>query len=260
MEVSSAEVSSSDEPVYFEIAAVPWHEGAPIDLAGTILQQEPMTEPFGEFTQSTPGGSGTPDPRLGFQGPYNDPLSGSYHMRARDYAANSGRFNSVDPLARSTGDPAQSSYAFGDNNPISNSDPSGMGCGILSFACNAASSAYHEVKQAVTTTVNTVVQVTTDVVNKGVELVRTPFPISRTPTTRSRKTLWIRPRRSYTTSPTPPTKWAIGSTSIRLRSPVSPHICVWGPFRGDSAGTVEPDCRQTRGPVGSGAGWLRSRA
>jgi RHS repeat-associated protein len=156
-------------------------------------------------------------------GQYNDPLSGSYHLRARDYAANSGRFNSVDPLARSTGDPAQSSYAFGDNNPLSNSDPSGMGCGIFSFARNAASSAYHEVKQAVTTTDNTVVQVTTDVVNKGVELVKdTVSDIKKHLQTRSRKTLWVRPRRSYTMSPTPPTKWAIGSTSIRLRSPVSP--------------------------------------
>jgi YD repeat-containing protein len=56
------------------------------NLAGTILQQANMTDPFGEFSQSSPGGSGTPDPRLGFQGQYNDPLSGSYHLRARDYA------------------------------------------------------------------------------------------------------------------------------------------------------------------------------
>jgi RHS repeat-associated protein len=142
------------------------------DLAGTILQQESVTDPFGEFNQSTPGGSGTPDPRFGFQGQYNDPLSGSYHLRARDYSTGTGQFNSVDPLAHSNADPAQSTYAFGDNNPLSNTDPSGMGCGWFSGLCKAVSHAASEVKQAVVSTVNTVVQVATDVVDKGVQLVK----------------------------------------------------------------------------------------
>jgi RHS repeat-associated protein len=142
------------------------------DLAGTILQQETMTDPFGEFDQSTPGGSGTPDPRFGFQGQYNDPLSDAYHMRARDYATGTGRFGSVEPLSASPGAPAESRYAFGDNNPLVNSDPSGKGCGILSGLCNAVSKAADTVKNAVTSTVNNVVDGAKAAVNKGTDLVK----------------------------------------------------------------------------------------
>lgn len=64
-------------------------------LAGTVPQQNTMTDPFGGFTRTIPGGSGTPDPRLLFQGQHQDPLTGDYHLRARDYAAGNGQFTSV---------------------------------------------------------------------------------------------------------------------------------------------------------------------
>jgi RHS repeat-associated protein len=141
------------------------------DLAGTVLQQNTMTDPFGGFTQATPGGTGTPDPRLLFQGEYRDPLSGNYHLRARDYTTDTGRFTSVDPLAQSGSTGATSPYAFGEDNPLANTDPSGMGCGWLSGLCNAASSTFHAVVNTATTVVDTVSNAVTTAVDDGVKFV-----------------------------------------------------------------------------------------
>jgi RHS repeat-associated protein len=142
------------------------------DLTGTVLQQSTLTDPFGEFSQSKPGGGGVPDPRLQFQGEYNDPLSGNYHLRARDYATGSGRFTSVDPVPQSATASAESAYAFGGDNPLTNSDPSGLGCGWFSGICNAVSHAASAVVNTVTTAVDTVSTAVTDVVDSGIQLVK----------------------------------------------------------------------------------------
>jgi RHS repeat-associated protein len=131
-----------------------------------------MTDPYGQFNQSTPGGSTTPDPRLGFQGQYLDPNSGNYHLRARDYTTTSGRFTSVDPLSQTSTAPAESSYVYGHDNPLTNTDPSGMGCGIFAVVCNAVSSAATAVVHTVSTVVNTVTTAVTNVVNTAVSVVK----------------------------------------------------------------------------------------
>src|SRR5262249_28784237 len=82
--------------------------------------------PFGRLTAAT---SGAPDTRLGFQSQYNDPLSGAYDLRARDYTSTDGRFHSVDPLAQPIDDPAESAYAYAHDNPLTGSDPSGQAPG-----------------------------------------------------------------------------------------------------------------------------------
>jgi RHS repeat-associated protein len=142
------------------------------DPAGTVLQQSTITDPYGEFSQTTPGGSGVPDPRLQFQGQYNDPLTGNYHLQARDYTTGNGRFTSVDPATQSQSGPAESAYVFGHDNPLSNSDPSGLGCGWFSGICNAVSHAAKTVVNTVTTAVNTVTTAVTDVIDTGVQLVK----------------------------------------------------------------------------------------
>jgi RHS repeat-associated protein len=142
------------------------------DTAGTVVQQATMIDPYGRFNQSTPGGPTAPDPRLQFQGQYNDPNSGSYHLRARDYTTTSGRFTSVDPLTASAGAPAEASYVYGHDNPLTNTDPSGMGCGIFAVVCNAVSTAASAVVSTVSTVVNTVQSAVSTVVNTAVSVVK----------------------------------------------------------------------------------------
>jgi RHS repeat-associated protein len=92
------------------------------DTAGTVQRRYTLTDPFGGLTPTSATG---PDTRLGFDGQYSDPLSGAYHLRARDYAASSGRFQSVDPERNALGQPAESAYTYGGDNPLVGRDPSG---------------------------------------------------------------------------------------------------------------------------------------
>jgi RHS repeat-associated protein len=84
-----------------------------------------MTDPFGGFSQRTPGGAAAPAARLGFAGEFQDPTTGVYHLRARDYTTGLGRFGSVDPLIDSLDSPAESAYSYAHNNPLTGTDPSG---------------------------------------------------------------------------------------------------------------------------------------
>ena len=93
------------------------------DTAGAVQRRYTLTDPFGELIPTMPAG---PDTRLGFQGQYNDPLSGSYHLRARDYGTATGRFGSVDPLGKRLTRPVESAYSYANNNPLTGSDPSGL--------------------------------------------------------------------------------------------------------------------------------------
>src|SRR5215470_6659175 len=145
------------------------------DLTGTVQQQFTMTDPFGGFAQTTPGGPSAPAVRLGFQGQYNDPLSGAYHLRARDYVTDSGRFHSMDPASQPTTSPAQSAYVYANDNPLTGSDPSGLGCGWFAVVCNAASQVVSSVNSAVSTAADAVASVAQDVssvVQEGVDLAK----------------------------------------------------------------------------------------
>jgi RHS repeat-associated protein len=101
------------------------------DPSGTVQQRYTLSDPFGGLDPVVTGG---PDTRLSFQGQYKDPLSGTYHMRARDYASTPGRFQSVDPLSNRIDTPATSSYVYAADNPMTGSDPSGL-CFLFDLQC-----------------------------------------------------------------------------------------------------------------------------
>lgn len=149
------------------------------DLAGGVQQQFTMTDPFGGFAQTSPGGPTAPAARLSFQGQYNDPLSGAYHLRARDYVTDTGQFHSPDPVSQPASRPAQSSYVYANDNPLTGSDPSGLGCGWFSVVCDAAtkvvstvSSAVSTAADAVASAASTVAQDVSSAVEDGINLVK----------------------------------------------------------------------------------------
>jgi RHS repeat-associated protein len=63
----------------------------------------------------------------GYTGHVNDPDTGLVYMQARYYDPGTGRFLSVDPVEPSAGNPFNfSRYAYANNNPVSNTDPTGQ--------------------------------------------------------------------------------------------------------------------------------------
>ncbi|GAB4014059.1 RHS repeat-associated core domain-containing protein [Nocardioides ultimimeridianus] len=74
--------------------------------------------PYGDLVAKT----GTADTRMRWGGQYQDPATGLYYLRARDYDPTTGEFLSADPLVELTGAP----YAFGRDNPLNMTDPTGL--------------------------------------------------------------------------------------------------------------------------------------
>ncbi|MFJ3967804.1 RHS repeat domain-containing protein [Streptomyces parvus] len=97
--------------------------------AQTVTRRKQL--PFG-VSRSATGSSSWPGDR-GFVGGTTDP-TGLVHLGAREYDPTLGRFISVDPLLI-TEDPAQHNpYTYGNNNPVTYSDPTGEAlaeCGTL---------------------------------------------------------------------------------------------------------------------------------
>ncbi|WP_189129998.1 polymorphic toxin-type HINT domain-containing protein [Wenjunlia tyrosinilytica] len=92
-----------------------------VDSATQALKQRRST-PFGAPRGATP--SGWPGHK-GFIGGTQD-TTGLTHLGAREYDPSMGRFVSVDPVM-DLSDPQQiNGYTYGNNNPLSFSDPSGM--------------------------------------------------------------------------------------------------------------------------------------
>lgn len=94
-------------------------------LDGAVQRQFVMVDPFGGFTATAPGGSGTPVAGLGFNGQYQDPNTGDTHLRVRDYTTTLGRMLSPEPLAQNAKAPMESAYVYGHDNPLTQTDPSG---------------------------------------------------------------------------------------------------------------------------------------
>jgi len=66
----------------------------------------------------------------GYTGHVNDPDTGLVYMQARYYDSATGRFLSVDPVGPAAGNAFNfSRYAYADNNPVGNTDPTGMAPG-----------------------------------------------------------------------------------------------------------------------------------
>jgi RHS repeat-associated protein len=83
-------------------------------------------EPFGSGIYATPfsaSANGIEQP-FRFTGEYLD-HTGLYSLRARDYDPTTGRFLQTDPLDVAEPSTGQSTYVYGANNPLINTDPSG---------------------------------------------------------------------------------------------------------------------------------------
>jgi RHS repeat-associated protein len=92
-----------------------------IDAATQTLTRRRYT-PFGQErgTQQTWRGD------KGFVGGTPSVITGMTHLGAREYDPATGRFASLDPVFDG-GDPQSwNGYAYGDNNPVTVSDPSGL--------------------------------------------------------------------------------------------------------------------------------------
>ncbi|MGI8441279.1 MAG: RHS repeat-associated core domain-containing protein [Thermoleophilaceae bacterium] len=84
------------------------------------VEQRYSYSPYGR----TSGGEGKNPIR--FTGQLQDPGTGLYHLRARDYDPAAGRFLQPDPVTGSIGSSARSPYAYADNRPTALTDPTGM--------------------------------------------------------------------------------------------------------------------------------------
>ncbi|WP_169797039.1 RHS repeat-associated core domain-containing protein, partial [Streptacidiphilus griseoplanus] len=93
-----------------------------------LTMQEQRTTPFGGTRGALPA-SWSGD--KGFIGGTNDPGTGLTHLGDRDYDPASGRFLSADPQLDTNDPQSLNGYAYADNSPVTQSDPSGDGlaCG-----------------------------------------------------------------------------------------------------------------------------------
>lgn len=83
-------------------------------------------EPFGAKRTETPAGLDAPANPMRFTGQYLDGATGLYHLRAREYDSQLGRFTQTDPLAPALSDPYVSAYVYTNNRPLYLVDPSGL--------------------------------------------------------------------------------------------------------------------------------------
>jgi RHS repeat-associated protein len=103
------------------------------DAFGQPAQQSTVTE------EGIPTAQRAPLP-LGYQGEYTDPLLGLVDAQNRGYDPTLGRFTQFDPIAGQPSSlPSFNRYGYGDANPITNSDPTGLSA--WSAATNAVKSA-----------------------------------------------------------------------------------------------------------------------
>ncbi|WP_406858742.1 DUF6531 domain-containing protein [Streptomyces sp. HUAS MG47] len=94
------------------------------DAAGT----ENYAYTYGPWgaTKGAAGITGGQTSPFGYTGEYKDPSASNWlYLRDRSYHYVTGRFNTPDPEPTSPGSPNSSAYAYANNDPINQSDPSG---------------------------------------------------------------------------------------------------------------------------------------
>jgi RHS repeat-associated protein len=112
---------------------------AQFDSTGT-LQTYWQSDPFGDYM--TTHGTGGDASELHFTGKERDTESGNDYFGARYYASSMGRFMSPDPVFATVdriADPQQwNMYAYAGNNPLMNTDPSGLDFNLTCSGGNTA--------------------------------------------------------------------------------------------------------------------------
>jgi RHS repeat-associated protein len=105
------------------------------DSNAATVSSTGLFEPFGK--QSTISGVAPVANRLGFQGDWTDPLTGDVLMGARWYNPTTGSFRTRDTYAGKPTNPVtQNRTTYGNNNPMSFSDPSGRNAAPSGFSPN----------------------------------------------------------------------------------------------------------------------------
>jgi RHS repeat-associated protein len=92
-------------------------------------------EPFGLLRSATNVSGNAPTNPFQYAGQYTDTTTGLSDLRARQYDPNTGSFLSMDPASAST-TMASSPFAYAADEPLVNSDPTGLSClGFGSGSC-----------------------------------------------------------------------------------------------------------------------------
>ncbi|MFB6581548.1 RHS repeat domain-containing protein [Streptomyces sp. NPDC056402] len=134
-------VRTSDGKIAY-IAADHHNTGTTTVDAATLQVQRRATKPFGEDRGAAP--AAWPGER-GFVGGTQDKSTGLTHLGAREYDPLIGRFISVDPLMV-VDDPRQhNGYQYGNNSPLTESDPTGKAlpeCQSAMYKCTNGSNPY----------------------------------------------------------------------------------------------------------------------
>ncbi len=114
---------------------------ANITTSGGATRWTYAYDAFGVATSATSSGGSPPTNVMRFNGQLLDSASSLYDLRARVYDPSLGRFNQADPLGSAHASPLTSPYPYGDNQPLTQPDPSGL-CPNLSAACDALGQLY----------------------------------------------------------------------------------------------------------------------
>ncbi|EPH40619.1 polymorphic toxin-type HINT domain-containing protein [Streptomyces aurantiacus] len=130
--VRTAAGGAADSELSF--LAADHHGTSSIALDATTYEvTKRYTSPFG-----APRGEKTPKwpDDKGFLGKPVDKGTGLTHIGAREYDPTTGQFISVDPLLEAAKPGSLNGYSYAENNPVTASDPSGMGS---TFTCSGSS-------------------------------------------------------------------------------------------------------------------------
>lgn len=101
-------------------------QGSPLDVTSSTgtLHQRWAHDPYGTRVLGTVT-TGAPSSTPSYTGARYETTTGNIDLHARQYNPATGRFNSTDPVTRSTSSPHVSPYAYADNVPTLLTDPSG---------------------------------------------------------------------------------------------------------------------------------------
>jgi RHS repeat-associated protein len=131
-----------------------------IDNTAQQNVQRRREDPYGNLRGTAP--AAWPGQR-GFVGGTNDPSTGLVHLGAREYDPTIGKFISVDPKVDIQEPQTLNAYAYGNNNPVTFSDPDGMSW--FSSIVSSIKTVAETITTRVVDTVKQAVQVVTPVIN-----------------------------------------------------------------------------------------------